>query len=280
MKTLKLLFGGILFCFSFLKADFFEFPQESTLSEEQQNEIKKLFLVNLKEGICSLAEANTLASVIKAYKNNKTQTLYNIVLDYLIKPSHKDSNFYTMLKCNNDIYTEGTLHDIIKESKDGLFNCIIIKTLRTFKSTITKKNMIGKKLHESFDVLWNAVSSKKSIDLDTNTLNKILELYPDLNLEDFIQTLPEYLPIEDLLKNFPIKTLLQKSDKSFCEKIADILTSILKQKIDEGVDQRCCSGCFGCCITTLGFAKDIALAIIPYIPAILQVTLAIITAVA
>ena len=64
------------------------------------------------------------------------------------------------------------------------------------------------------------------------------------------------------------------------EKIADIVASVLEQKIDEGVGQSCCSGCFGCCITTLGFAKDIALAIIPYIPAILQITLAIITAVA
>lgn len=113
-----------------------------------------------------------------------------------------------------------------------------------------------------------------------DTLNKILELYPDLQLEDFIEALPESLPIENLLNNFPIKKLLQNPQKSFCEKIADILASVLEQKIDEQVDQSCCSGCFGCCITTLGFAKDIALAIIPYIPAILQVTLAIITAVA
>lgn len=280
MKTLnKILFGGILFCSSILKADFFEFPQESTLSEEQQNVIKKLFLVNLKDGICSLADPNILASIIKAHKNNKTQTLHNIILDYLIKPEHKSGNFYAIIKNTEDIFKE-TLQNTINESKDGLFNCIIIKTLSEFKSTITPRNTICKKLHESSDVLWNAVASKKSINLDMDTLNKILELYPDLNFEELIQELPESLPIENLLNNFPIKKLLQNPNKSFCEKIADILASVLEQKIDEGIEQSCCSCCSGCCITTLGFAKDIALAIIPYIPAILQVTLAIITAVA
>lgn len=280
MKTLnKLLFGGILFYSSILKSDFFEIPRDSILSEDQQKEVKRLFLIYLKEGICSLADANTLASIIKTYKTNKTQTLYNIVLDYLIKPEHKFGNFYAIIKNTEDVFKE-TLQDIINESKDGLFNCIIIKTLNEFKSAITPRNTICKKLHESSDVLWNAVASKKSINLNMDTLNKILELYPDLQLEDFIQALPESLPIENLLNNFPIKKLLQNPKKSFCEKIADILASVLEQKIDEKVDQRCCSGCFGCCITTLGFAKDIALAIIPYIPAIFQVTLAIITAVA
>ena len=275
----KLLFGGILFCASILKADFFEFPQDSTLSEDQQKEIKKFFLLYFNEGFCSLTDPNFLASIIKTYKDNKMQTLYNIVLDYLIKPLHKDSNFYIILKNNDVAFTKKSLQDLIYENNDSIFNCIIIKTLKTFKCSIKQKNMICKKLNESFDVLWNAVSSKKSIDLDMNMLNEILKLYPDLNLEDLIQRLPESLPIEDLLKNFPIKTLLQNPNKSFCEKIADILASILEQKIDEKVDQNCCSGCLGCCITTLSFAKDIALAIIPYIPAILKITLAIITAV-
>lgn len=266
MKILnKLLFGGALSCASVLNAELFQFPENSTLSTDQQLALKALFIKSSVDGIKTLATSfkkGTLADIVKDYLK-ESKSLHDIILPYLLNTQHKNYDLKAVLEYNNAAIDNNLVNadkfylEAITGENDGLFNGVIRETLKMFKKFILIDKIDDTaQLTEAFDVLWNAVSSNEAVlEFNEELLNKISELYPDLKISSLLES----------LNNIP--------GRNICEKIANLLASSLEEKIDEAVSSHCC----GCFQTTFGIAKDIAKTIIPYIPEILKLVITIIT---
>ena len=267
MKTFnKLLFGGALSCASVLNADIFEFPEYSTLSKDQQLTLKVLFVKTSVEGIKTLStsfQTGTLADIVKDYLK-QSNSLYDIILPYLLNVEHKANDLKAVLDYNtavdNNLANADKVYlDAIAGEGDGLFNGIIRETLKTFKEFIlVDEEDDTAQLMEAFEVLWKAVSSNETfLEFNEEFLNKISALYPDLKIKSLLESLNNV------------------SGKNICEKIANLLASSLEEKIDDAVSSHCC----GCFQTTYGIAKDVAKTIFPFIPEIINLVLTIITVV-
>ena len=267
MKMLnKLLFGGALSCASVLNADFFEFPQESKLSKDQQLTLKVLFVKSAVEGVKTLTtafETGTLTDIVKDYiKSSNSASLYDIILPYLLNTDRKSKDLNAILTYNtsidnNLINAEALYSEAIEGEEDGLFNGIIRETLKAFKKYIlldTENDL--EQSEEAFNVVWNAISSNEAVlEFNEEFLNKISSIFPDLKVSRLLESL-------NVLNG-----------RNLCEKIANLLASTLEEKIDEAVQSHCC----GCFQTTFGFAKDVVKTVIPYVPEILKLIITIIT---
>lgn len=267
MKILNnLLFGGALACASVLNAELFQFPENSTLSKDQQLTLKVLFVKSSVEGIKTLAtsfEKGTLTDIVKDYLK-QSKSLHDIILPYLLNNEHKSNDLKAVLEYNaaidNNLVNADKIYlDAIEGANDGLFNGIIRETLKTFKKFILVDNKDDShQLTEAFDVLWEAVTSNEAmLEFNEEFLNRISALYPDLKIASLLESLNN------------------ANGRNICEKIANLLASSLEEKIDDAVSSHCC----GCFQTTFGIAKDIAKTIIPYIPEILKLVITIITVV-
>ena len=267
MKMLnKLLFSGALSCASVLNADFFEFPENSKLSKDQQLTLKVLFVKSAVEGVKTLAtsfKTGTLTDIVKDYlKVSNSQNLYDIILPYLLNTDRKAKDLSAILDYNSSIdnnlvNAEELYAEAIAGEEDGLFNGIIRETLKTFKKFILldSENDLDQS-EEAFNVLWNTISYNETVlEFNEEFLNKISALYPDLKIPSLLESL-------NGLKG-----------KNICEKIANLLASTLGEKIDEAVESHCC----GCFQTTFGIAKDVVKTVIPYVPEILKLVITIIT---
>lgn len=264
MKILnKLLFGGALSCASVLNAELFQFQENSSLSKDQQLTLKVLFVKSSVEGIKTLATSfgkGTLADIVKDYLKG-SETLYDIILPYLLNNDHKSNDLKAILEYNtsdNNLANGEELYlEAIAGENDGLFNGVIRETLKTFKKFILSDATDDTaQLTEAFDVLWKTVSSNEVVlDLNEEFLSKISTLYPNLKISSLIESLNN------------------TNGRNICEKIANLLASNLEEKIDDAVSAHCC----GCFQTTFGIAKDITKTVIPYIPEILKLVITIIT---
>ena len=262
----KLLIGGVLSCASIVNAEFFNFPEESTLSKVQQRTLKALFITTATGGIKTLItsfDAEILTHITKNYlKNSDSQSLVDVILHYLLNTDRKEKDLNEILGNQSSIdisliNADNVYKDAIKRENDGLFNGIIRETLSIFKTYILLDTVSDKKqLNEAFNVLWDTISANKAIlKLDEDSIQSLTERYPDLKIASLIEKLNN------------------SNGKTICEKIANLLASTIEEKIEETIESHCC----GWFQTTFGIVQNAVKTIIPYIPEVLKLTITIIT---
>jgi len=249
-------------CFS----NIFLFKTNSSLDLNQQRllevEFKKTALSAFRKFIPQLKEKSGFIKEVLTKQVREGASLSEVIVPYLLNKESKMDNYREILsfKVFDESYllnSEVEYENAIKRGK-GFFNVIIVETMKTLKSYLGDDVENNQKLEEAFNVLWNALERTDfSFDIREGVRSKIEVACHNLN-------------VDDILSKF-----CSGEGKNLVERIADLLGSVLEDRVEETVQSSCCM----CFQTTLGITEKVVVAIIPYVPAILEIVLNIIAVV-
>ena len=182
--------------------------------------------------------------------------LSEVIASYLFNKETKASNYQEVLDFNNSdktylLSSENEYRNAIT-SKKGFFNVIIIETMKYFKSCFPNETQ---KLEEAFNVLWSVL---ERTDLPFSVVEQI---------RSKLAIVCPGLDIDNILSVFS-----SENGKNLVEKFSGLLGSVLEDKVEDVKQSKCCM----CIRTTINVAEKVVAAIIPYVPAILEIVLNII----
>lgn len=256
-NTLKigvLCLGAAVGSFQNAKADWFVFPENSSLTEAEQMALKSSFGDTLEANFFYLGKqltGNLISTMVKEWQKarltNSEITLGKIIYAYLLDPTRYEQDKKKALSINTGLLDLKNLCNLaLNQDGDGLINECIRETVQKYVGIWSSK-----KCREAFDVLWESLT--ESCDLSAvgvDVSKRFLKKYP--NLENYFEKIQE------------------ADGENICEKIANCLGDLFLIEINRMAEE-CCNSC-SCLKETLRFTQT-------YVEPLLSTVLAIIKAI-
>ena len=248
------------FCTTFARGDLFNFPEKSLLTEQQQEDVRKIFMDTMLEasrafiGCLQNPEFNNM---IKTSLGN-SEVLKTILLERFFKHSRKKDDKKIVDGLTGKVTSKEDFLTIIGDRNDALFNGIIRGTVRGFAgkylNEVDDKEEI---LKEVFKVLWKGITNKELIcNVDINFINAVRETIGGVSF-DMVGSVCE---------------IFNSTPGDLCDKIATVVSNVLCSEFDSAVENNCCCSCLQ---TTWSITKKAFKDVLPMIPTLIQVALLI-----
>jgi len=248
------------FCTTLVRGDLFNFPERSLLNEQQQEDIRKIFMdtmLDASRAFIVYLQNPEFNKMIKTSLGN-SEVLKTMLLERFFKHSKKKDDKKVLEDLIGMITQKEDFSTIVGDRNDGLFNGIIRETIREFAgkylSEVDNKEEI---LKEIFKVLWEGITNKELIcNVDINFINAVRETIGGVGFE-MVSSVYE---------------IFNSTSGDFCDKIATVVSNVLCSEFDSVIESNCCCGCLQ---TTWSITKKAFKKVLPVLPTLIQVALLI-----
>jgi len=248
------------FCTTLVRGDLFNFPESSLLNEQQQEDIRKIFMntmLDASRAFIVYLQNPEFNKKIKTSVGN-AEVLKTMFLERFFKHSKKKDDKKIIADLLEVVSNGEDFLVIAGDHNDALFNGIIRETMRVFAgnhlSRVDNQEAI---LKEIFNVLWNGITNKELVcDVDINFINAVREAIGGVG---FGMVSSAYEIFND-------------TPGDLCDKIATVVSQLLCSEFYSAVDDNTCCNCLQ---TTWGITKKAFKKVLPVLPTLLQVALLI-----
>lgn len=248
------------FCTTLVRGDLFNFPKESLLTTQQQEEVRNVFMDTMLDASRSFIvylQNPSFKKMIKTSLGN-SEVLKTMLLERFFKHSKKKDDKKIIADLLEGVSNGEDFLVIAGDRNDALFNGIIRETMRVFAGKYLRElDNQEAILNEIFKVLWDGITNKELVcNVDINFINAVRETIGGVGF-DMVSSAYE---------------IFNDTSGDFCDKIATVVSQLLCSEFNSAVDGNACCSCLQ---TTWGMTKKAFKKVLPVLPTLLQVALLI-----